>query len=105
MVNLCSGVVVPRKRYSLEKIESIKKMIPLCRQNLINEFGSLDHDRHIFAGTRFNDDEAIITRLESVLDQNVIRDIGWGQAIRGALIDAMSADYWYKFEKEYKEAE
>ena len=52
MVNVCNGVVVPRKMYSLEKVESIKKMIPLCRQNLLNEFGDLDHDKNIYAGTR-----------------------------------------------------
>lgn len=102
MVNVCNGVVVPRKRYSLEKVESIKKMIPLCRQNLLNEFGDLDHDKNIYAGSRFNDDDSIIARLESVVDQNVIRDVGWEQAIRGALIDAMTADYWYQFEEEYR---
>ena len=102
MVNLCNGIVVPRKRYSLEKIASIKKMIPLCRQNLLNEFGSLDHDKNIFAGRRFNDDDEIIARLESVVDQNTIREVGWGQAIRGALIDCMMSDYWYQFEKEYR---
>jgi len=105
MVNLCNGITSPRERYSLSKIASIKKMLPIARERLIKEFGDIDHDRGILAGSRFNNDDSIVARLESVVDQNTIKAVGWEQVIRGALIDAMTADYWYMYEKDYGEAD
>lgn len=103
MVNLCNGIVSPRDHFSHEKILAIKKMIPNVRDRLLNEFGDLDHDRMIYAGMRFKNDDEVIARLESVVSPQIIKDIGWEQAIRGALVDCMMADYWYEFEKDYND--
>lgn len=42
----------------------------------------------------------VIDRLESA-DQKKIRKAGWDIAIRSALFDCMSADYYYTFKKDY----
>lgn len=102
MVNLCNGIRSPRIRYDVAKISALKKIIPNVRKRLLNEFGDLDHDRMIYAGNRFNNDDFVIARMESVVNQETIKEIGWEQSVRGALIDCMMADYWYQFEKEYR---
>lgn len=97
---MVSGIVWPRKCYSGKKVMVLKPMIGNVRSDLLTEFGGRDDTKGIFAGIRFMDDDSVIARLES-MNQDEIKAVGWEQAIRSALIDCMSADYHYMFEKEY----
>ena len=99
-----SGIVWPRKCYSGKKVNDLKPMIKKVRDDILKEFGGRDDEKGIFAGNRFNDDDSVIARLES-MNQAEIKRIGWEQAIRSALVDCMSSDYYYTFEKDYGEAE
>ena len=100
MPKLCNGVVSPRNCYNYGKRQGLIQIIQNVRKKLITEFDGVDHDRMIFLGERFNDNEEVIARLESV-NQEAIKNVGWEQAVRSALIDCMNADYYYTFEKEY----
>ena len=101
---ICNGIVSPRKCYSQKKANELKPMIKKVRAALLKEFGGRDDEKMIFAGLRFNDDDSVIARLESA-NQDLIKRYGWEQAIRSAMIDCMSSDYYYTFEKDYGEAE
>ena len=100
MVNICTGIVSPRKRYPTQKRNGIKKILLLYRKLLLSEVGNLDHENGLFAGVRFLDDDSVIDRLESA-NQNQIQKFGWKEAIRSALINCMKSDYYYTYEKEY----
>lgn len=99
-MELCNRIVWPRKCYSGKKVNSIKRMIQVVRESLIKEFGGRNDRYQLFAGIRFNDNDSVIARLESTL-QDKIKQVGWKYAIRSALIDCMESDYYYTFEKEY----
>lgn len=75
-------------------------MIERVRNELLKNYSGRDDTKGIFAGIRFMDDDSVIARLES-MNQDEIKAVGWEQAIRSALVDCMSADYHYMFEKEY----
>lgn len=104
MVNICNGIVSPRKCYPIEKRNGIKTILPSSRKLLLAEVGNLDHEKGLFAGPRFKDDDSVIARLESA-NQDEIQKVGWNAAVRSALIDCMMSDYYYTFEKDYGEAE
>lgn len=100
MVNICNGIVSPRKCYGSEKRTGLKKIIANVRKQLEAEYGGLDHEKGTFTGNRYNDDDTVIARLESANQDEICR-VGWEQAIRSALVDCMESDYYYLFEKEY----
>lgn len=100
MVNICNGIVWPRKCYGAEKRTGLKKIIAKVRKQLEAEYGRLDHEKGTFTGNRYNDDDTVIARLESA-NQDEIQKVGWNAAVRSALIGCMKADYYYTFEKEY----
>ena len=72
---------------------------------MLNEFGDIDHDLMVYAGNTFNSDENVLARIEKVSNMKTIRDIGWEQAVRCTLIDAMLPDYWNNFGKKQMEHE
>lgn len=100
MVNICNGIVSPRKCYVAEKRTGLKKIIAKVRKQLEAEYGGLYHKKGTFTGNRYNDDDTVIARLESA-NQDEIQKVGWNSAVRSALMDCMKSDYYYKFEKEY----
>lgn len=95
-----SGIVSPRKCYSGKKIKDLAPLIEKVRQELLKNYSGRDDSKRIFTGNRFKSDSSVIARLES-MNQTEIKEVGWEQAIRSALVDCMSADYYYLFEKEY----
>ena len=95
-----SGIVSPRKCYSGKKVKDLSPMIEKVRQELLKNYSGRDDAKRIYTGNRFQSDSSVIARLES-MDQAEIRRVGWEQAIRSALIDCMSADYYYLIKKEY----
>ena len=94
---LCNGCNWPRTIYDQRKIKSLVPMIKKVRNDLIKEFGCRNDDLRIFAGNSFNDDNSVIARLESE-NQDEIKNVGWEPAIRAALVDCMSSDYYHTFE-------
>src|ERR1700690_3542251 len=51
-------------------------------------------------GVRFNDNGAILARLESMFSEAEFMECP-GTRIDAALIDAGQSDYWYSYEKKY----
>lgn len=100
MGKLCNGIKSPRVHYSEAKKKALIPMIEKTRQDLLKEVGVRDDKTELFAGNRFNDNDSVFARLESANQDNVIF-AGWHQAIRCALLDCMSSDYYYLFEKDY----
>ena len=95
-----SGIVRQRKCYSGKKVNDLSPMIERVRQELLKNYSGRDDSKRIYTGNRFKSDSSVIARLES-MNQAEIKRIGWEQAIRSALVDCMSSDYYYMFEKEY----
>lgn len=54
----------------------------------------------VLRGSRFNDDEAILARLESMFTEGEFM-ANTGPCIDKALEDAGQSDWWYKYEKRY----
>lgn len=104
MVNICNGIKSPRICYPIEKRNGIKRILPSSRKLILAEVGNLDHEKGLFAGPRFKDDDSVIARIESA-NQDEIQKVGWNAAVRSALIDCMMSDYYYTFEKDYGAAE
>lgn len=95
-----TGISSDRVRYTQKSRDGLKNLIKVARKELLKKYGTLDHSHGVLAGSRFDDDENIIMRLEST-NQETIKQLGWMPSVRCALINAMMADYWYKYEKEY----
>lgn len=98
--NIGNGIVTPRLVYSKKRRDGLKNIIKVARKELLKKYGTLDHSHGVCAGSRFDNDENIIARLEST-NQDEIKSAGWMQSVRCALINAMMTDYFYRYEKEY----
>ena len=91
------------KRYSqkafdlaLSKIDENRKIVK--REFLKDEV--LNHDRSLFVGRRFNNDEDILWVLQSnVNEKEFLSDSDFH--LRRILAGALSADYYYTYEKEW----
>ena len=103
-IKICNGSSWPRECYSEIKVQKLKPMIQRIRKSLIKKFPGRDDDKHLLMGIRFNDDDSVISRLESA-NQEAIKSFGWHKTIKSALIDCMKSDYYYTFEKDYGEEE
>lgn len=100
MWKICNGCASNRKKYTTRRVAKLLPIIHRQRQAIIDKFGTCNNVRKMFAGLRFQNNQDVIDRLESA-DQKKIRKAGWDVAIRSALLDCMSADYYYTFEKDY----
>lgn len=98
--NIGNGISTVRTLYSEKRKKGLKNIIKVARKQILKKYGVLDHNLNILAGTRFDDDEEIIMRIESS-NQDEVRSVGWMESVRCALINAMMSDYWYKYEKEW----
>lgn len=70
--------------------------IHIIRESLEKQNAKVNHSTMLMKGTRFYSDNSVLVRLERF---DYINDLDG--MIRAALIDCMSADYYYKYEKDY----
>jgi len=54
------------------------------------------------AGVRFDSDDAVYVRLESMYDEVIFSRFPMA-CVEAALIDAAQSDYFYEYEKEYED--
>lgn len=102
---ICNGVVTPREYYSKSKVEELVPLIESIRNDLFKEYPSASHDLMVVCGSRFNDNELVIATMESVSDQEKLFEKGNRSAVRDALFNCMSRDYWYMFEKDWGDSD
>lgn len=95
---ICNGVRIPRKAYDPEMTERLIKIIHEEREKLRQD---VNREEQLYCGTRFEDDEQVIARMESA-DQEKLFANGDREAAIDALYECMGADYWYQFEKEWR---
>lgn len=85
-----------------EKTENlIKELLPECRQELCDKYKGLEHDVYLSQGWRFKDDEMALDRMRTHWEKLEKKYIDMKDRIKDALIDCMSADYYYIWEKEW----
>lgn len=95
-----NGMVCPYTKYSAEKVKEIKELLKTLRPKVEAEFLGLDHDKELYAGHRFKDDEMIIWRMASAIKENDL-PADLTPVIREALLDAADSDFYYQFEKDW----
>ena len=95
---ICNGVRIPRKAYDPEMRKRLIKIIHEEREKLRRD---VNREEQLYCGTRFEDDEQVIARMESAAQEKLFAN-GDREAVIDALYECMSADYWYKFEKEWR---
>lgn len=95
-----NGMVCPYTKYSAEKVKEIKDLLKSLRPKVEAEFLGLDHDKELYAGHRFKDDEMIIWRMASAIKENDL-PTDLTPVIREALLDAADSDFYYHFEKDW----
>lgn len=94
---ICNGVGIPHIAYTPEMTERLIKIIHEEREKLRQD---VNREEQLYCGTRFEDDEQVIARMESA-DREKLFANGDREAVIDALYECMSADYWYQFEKEW----
>lgn len=87
------GWTMDRERFSDEAIKVLEVAIDHRRQGL-----KLGDDA--LRGVRFNNNDAILARLESICTESEFMECP-GLRIDNALIDAVQSDRWYATEKDY----
>lgn len=86
-----------------EQKQSIIQKLPAARELMQKEF-NIQHDDELqlFAGHRFNSDDDVIARIESISPERLAeKDPTSEDIIYDALYDCASADYYYQFEKDW----
>lgn len=100
-MTICNGLVSPLpNKYSEERISELKKIIKAEREKILSVYSGADHVNELMCGNRFNDDEDVISTMESA-NQEKLFEKGDSYAVRDALTNCMSRDYWYTYEKDY----
>lgn len=94
---ICNGYRIPCKAYSPERTKALIDIIHEEREKLRQD---VNRKEMLYCGTRFEDDEQVILRMESA-DQEKLFANGDHEAVIDALYECMSADYWYRFEKDW----
>lgn len=106
---ICDGFKLPCEEFDEEKVKAIKEMLPKVREKILGIFVKEGYnERHfplaskymLYRGYRYNSDEDILRRMRSVDDASIYNNDLEGFCL-DALIDAMQADYWYTYEKDY----
>ena len=95
---ICNGVSIPSKAYDPEMTERLINIIHEEREKLRQD---VNREEQLYCGTRFEDDEQVIARMESARQEKLFAN-GDREAVIDALYECMSADYWYQFEKEWR---
>lgn len=88
---ICNGVSTPRKMYTEVHQQVIRERLPLIRNKLLAQYGYLNDKLELKAGFRFNNDLAVIDRMESAEQNN---GLTLDEFIEDALIDCMQTDYY-----------
>lgn len=108
---ICNGFKLPHEEFDEEKVKAIKGVLPKVRKKISEIFRKERYNEECFPlaikyklyrGYRYHLDEDIICRMESVDDASIYKDDLEGFCL-DALVDAMQADYWYTYEKDYGE--
>ena len=81
-----ANYIEPVQRFAIGEIRNRRDSIPLPKDTL--------------RGGRFNNDEAILWRLESNYTEEEFMSCP-GLAVDAMLIAAAGSDWWYTYEKEY----
>ena len=97
METICNGIRIPRVAFDVKDTERLIKVIHEERENMRQK---TDHDLGLYCGDRFEDDEVVISTMESA-DRERLFARGDHAAVRDALVNCMSRDYWYRFEKDW----
>ena len=98
---LCNGFRNPRPVYDIQRRENLIDMAQIVREELTQEYPTADHDEMLYRGWRFDNDDTLIATLESCIDQEKLYQYGDSWAVRDALLDCMSRDYYYTYEKDW----
>lgn len=108
---ICNGFKLPYEEFDEEKIKAIKEMLSKVREKISEIFVKEGYrEKHyplaskymLYRGLRYDSDEDIICRMRSVNDASIYKNDLEGFCL-DALVDAMQADYWYTYEKDYGE--
>lgn len=98
---VCNGWKTPRKRYGKRLIRRIERAYPQQQQWIRNYCENHnEHYSNLWFGMRCKNINDTIIRMESA-NQRKLRKLGLKKAIRNALIDCASSDYYYMFEKDW----
>ena len=106
---ICNGFKLPYEEFDAKKIEEIKQILPKLRKQISDIFVKERYrEKHypmaskymLYRGIRYDSDEDIICRMRSVDGSRVYKD-DLESFCLDALVDAMQADYWYTYEKDY----
>ena len=86
-----------------EQKQAIIAKLPAARATMEKEFDiSRNDDLQLFAGTRFNNDDDVIWRIESISPERLAgRDPTSEDIIYDALYDCADSDYYYMFDKDW----
>ena len=98
---LCNGLRHPRPCYTEDKRQELIETAQSVRDELRQEYPDPNHDDMVYCGWRFDNDDDLIATLESCIDQKNLFANGNEWAVRDALLNCMSRDYWYRFEKDW----
>jgi len=99
---MCNGTCWPYTPYSEELKQQIIERLPAVRARFMEIYSKVnEHDEQVWYGDRCKDDSDIIHRMDSVRDQEALMKNGLDEAIYDALLDCASADYYYRFEKDW----
>ena len=94
---ICNGYKLPHVEFTSEERARLTNVIHEEREKLRQP---VDRDLMLYCGDRFEDDDSVLWTMESA-DRGRLFAQGDHNAVRDALLDCMSRDYWYKFEKDW----
>ena len=106
---ICNGFKLPYEKFDEEKTKEIKKILDKLRKKISDLFRKERYNENhfplasryrLYRGFRYQSDEDIIRRMCGAENAEIYNDDLEGFCL-DALIDAMQADYWYTYEKDY----
>ena len=100
-MTICNGMKTPIPHpYSEERIIALKEIIKQERKSIKEVYSGADDIQGLACGSRFNDDDIVLWTMQSA-DQSKLFEKGDNAAVRDALTNCMSRDYYYLFEKDW----
>lgn len=98
---ICNGMICPVPHpYSEERIATLKEIIKQEREDIKSVYLGADHTNMLACGYRFGNDDIVLWTMQSA-NQEKLFENGDNAAVRDALTNCMSRDYWYMFEKDW----
>lgn len=98
---ICRGFKTPCEPLEDKTQLLITELLPECRKELVEKFGTLEHYLFLYAGSNFKNDELVMARIASNWEALTKKYIDVKARIKDALIDCMASDYYYTYEKDW----